>query len=236
MGLKYSIKEIKELFESRGCKLLQDYYEGARVPVKYQCSCGTISQISIDNFRRGRNCQKCGRTKTMAKMKLPIEKVKLLFQKQGFRLLSTEYKNNQQSLKYRCHCGQTSRTALIHIEKTNGCRKCMGKKRAGKNAWNYNSTITPEQRQKSRRKGKQKKWRYLVKLRDDWACQCCGHKGLKNFAHHLYDYFHFRKFRHETWNGITMCPKCHGKFHSIYKKQIITPELFLEFLEIREAA
>lgn len=54
--------EVRALFEAAGCELLDNYLNSG-TPVKYRCSCGTISRISFSNFRKGSRCFECGKKK-----------------------------------------------------------------------------------------------------------------------------------------------------------------------------
>ena len=57
---KYTLEEVKEIFAKRNCELLATSYEGFSVPLKYKCSCGNISNISLGNFKHGNSCFQCG--------------------------------------------------------------------------------------------------------------------------------------------------------------------------------
>ena len=67
--------------------------------------------------------------------------------------------------------------------------------------------------------------------RDNYTCQCCGSRSSKNNpikinAHHINNYYSDIDNRYNIDNGITLCEKCHKKFHKEYgnknnnKKQI----------------
>jgi len=58
-----------------------------------------------------------------------------------------------------------------------------------------------------------RKWRKAVFKRDNWACQACGKIGGKLNAHHIKSFAEHPDLRFEEDNGITLCVKCHGKFH-----------------------
>ena len=54
-----------------------------------------------------------------------------------------------------------------------------------------------------------KKWRRLVKKRDDYTCVNCGEKNIILYAHHIKPFSSFPKLRLKIENGITLCEKCH---------------------------
>lgn len=57
--LKYDLIEVKEIFKKGGCELLQDDYCSSLIPVKYKCSCGSESFITLNNFMKGSRCKIC---------------------------------------------------------------------------------------------------------------------------------------------------------------------------------
>lgn len=52
-------EEVKSYFASKGCVLLSETYINNKTPMKYRCSCGNESEISLGNLRNGRRCKKC---------------------------------------------------------------------------------------------------------------------------------------------------------------------------------
>lgn len=63
-----------------------------------------------------------------------IESVKFHFEKEGYKLLSTEYKNNKSSLKVQCPKGHIWITSYFSFQQGNRCLECSGKK---KNEYDY---------------------------------------------------------------------------------------------------
>lgn len=57
---KYDIEEVREMFNKEGCELLQNSYEDNLKPIKYRCSCGRKSRITLNNFMKGSRCRQCG--------------------------------------------------------------------------------------------------------------------------------------------------------------------------------
>lgn len=70
-------------------------------------------------------------------------------------------------------------------------------------------------------------WRLSVYERDKFTCQKCHKIGGQLNPHHIRNFSSTPKLRFVTNNGITLCQKCHRKFHHKYgtrnnsKKQII---------------
>jgi len=56
---KPTLEEVRNIFAGEGCVLLEKAYVNNREKMRYLCSCGRESAINLDNFQRGRRCQKC---------------------------------------------------------------------------------------------------------------------------------------------------------------------------------
>ena len=57
--LRHNIDEVRNYFLQNNCVPLFDEYINDRTPLKFQCSCGNISEIRFADFKRGRRCNKC---------------------------------------------------------------------------------------------------------------------------------------------------------------------------------
>lgn len=65
---------------------------------------------------------------------------------------------------------------------------------------------------------KYKLWRKAVFKRDRATCQKCGRRGGRINAHHILGFKKHKKWRFVLDNGVTLCTKCHRKFHEQYGK------------------
>lgn len=110
-----------------------------------------------------------------------------------------------------------------------------GVRRYGKDNPNYNPNKTDKERETQRYKlhgDDVKKWRVLVYKKDNYTCQCCGYnKGKILNAHHLDGYSWCKDKRFDVNNGVTLCKKCHMKFHHIYGVKNNTREQFNKFIK-----
>jgi hypothetical protein len=57
---KYEMKEIRAIFSSEGCEVLDEVYQGSEFPIRYRCNCGRESKITLSNFKHGSRCKECG--------------------------------------------------------------------------------------------------------------------------------------------------------------------------------
>lgn len=63
-----------------------------------------------------------------------------------------------------------------------------------------------------------KVWRKAVFKRDRNTCQKCGRYNCRINAHHILGFKRHKRSRFKLDNGITLCSRCHRKFHEQYGK------------------
>lgn len=73
------------------------------------------------------------------------------------------------------------------------------------------------------------KWAQAVKNRDFFTCQICKAYGIELNSHHLNGWNWCIEERYDVDNGITLCKKCHERFHEIYGRGYNTYLQFIEF-------
>jgi len=233
---RHSYAFIQSEFEKAGCKLLSSEYMNKDTILKYMCSCGNseVQKITYGAFRIGHRCKKCGIEKIASSRRLSYDYVKSEFEKAGCKLLSTEYINNRQYLKYYCSCGNPKIQKIVYsaFQKGHRCNKCGIEKRQGENSHNWSYTLTQEERETGRNYPEYKQWIKDIYKRDHYACQKCGSKKSGNLnAHHIAGYTQNKDLRIELSNGVTLCKDCHKEFHKKYSYTKSTPADFQEFMQ-----
>ncbi|MGL5766322.1 MAG: HNH endonuclease [Sarcina sp.] len=87
----------------------------------------------------------------------------------------------------------------------------------GENNPNYNPNKSQLDRENHRNIPFYNDWVLKVFERDSYACKCCGDSTGGNLnAHHILNYSEHKHLRVDISNGITLCDKCHKKFHITY--------------------
>jgi hypothetical protein len=130
MSKKLTYEYVKKYFEENGCKMLDTKYRDARTKIKYECSCGGISEILFHGFKAGYRCKECVKVKKRKKFAFTYKYVKSFFKKHGCKMLDDFYVNAREKINYRCLCGNFSKISFSSFKNGNRCRKC-GSKRMG---------------------------------------------------------------------------------------------------------
>jgi folate-binding Fe-S cluster repair protein YgfZ len=86
------------------------------------------------------------------------------------------------------------------------------KRKKGIEHHNWKGGITPENH-KIRQCADYKHWRKAVFDRNNYICQECFQRGGSLNAHHIRQFSKHPELRLNVDNGITLCKKCHIKWH-----------------------
>ena len=124
MGKKYTIEFIRAEFEKEGYTLLSKEYVNSKTHLEYVCPEGHIWSITWNNWQHGHRCMECSGSK-----KLTIEFIKKEFKKENYKLLTKEYINNRQKLKYICPKEHEGTICWHDWQAGNRCFGCYGNKR-----------------------------------------------------------------------------------------------------------
>ena len=121
---KLTIEYVREQFKERGWSLLSDEYINNKSKLNYICDKGHENNINWNNFQNGYGCPNCAGQK-----KKTIKFIREKFQKKGWILLSTEYKNAFQKLYYICDKGHKNNIVWNNFQQGHGCPDCVGMKK-----------------------------------------------------------------------------------------------------------
>ncbi len=126
MTRKFDIGLVREIVETEGYKLLSTTYINSATKIDLVCPKGHPWSVTLNNFRsQGQRCFTC-----LEKLVYTTENVRELLSKDGYELITTEYKNMNQRLDLVCPLGHSCSIPLWSFVKTNSrCMICSGIKR-----------------------------------------------------------------------------------------------------------
>jgi 5-methylcytosine-specific restriction endonuclease McrA len=104
---------------------------------------------------------------------------------------------------------------------------------SGENSPNWNPDKTDEERRAGRKYPAYYEWRQAVYERDNYTCTCCGERGGRLNAHHVFNFSDYPNLRTDVNNGVAMCRSCHDDFHRVYGRRNNTLTQFVEFLHAK---
>jgi hypothetical protein len=138
-----------------------------------------------------------------------------------------EYRENQRKK----HLGRKSPCGMKGKKHSEKSRIKMSASQSGENNANWKGGITSKYLQE--RKGIENTlWREAVFSRDNYTCQACGDNKGKNLnAHHIRNFLDYEDLRTTISNGVTLCKKCHIKFHKIYGLTKTNEHQLQEFID-----
>jgi hypothetical protein len=115
---RHTYKYIKEQIENKGYSLLSEKYKN--VFTKSELQCRHIYKVTYHSFQQGHRCPVCAR-----KQKLTYEYIKRQVEKEGYKLLSKEYKNSRIKLQIQCLEGHKFEMKWNNFQQEYRCPICQ---------------------------------------------------------------------------------------------------------------
>lgn len=132
MPIKYTLEQVKNIFEQNKCSLISETYNNQLDKLNYAASCGHNNSICFKLFVKGtgRKCKNCA-------LEIPTyEFLKSQFESKNCKLSYTKeemedfYVNNKQKLKYIASCGHDNEVSWKNFNGLNqgvNCPSCVDK-------------------------------------------------------------------------------------------------------------
>ncbi len=177
--MKKSILFIRKRFKKENYILLENNYINSNVKMKYICPNGHYHSISWANWQQGKRCPYC-----CGNVRLTVEFIEEEFEEENYILLTKDYKNSRQKLKYICPEGHTYQISWDSWKQGFRCLYCSGK---AKHTINYIKDRFEKEGYKllsNKYKNSYKKLYYICRN---------GHKGNITWG---------------SWSQGNRCPKC----------------------------
>lgn len=99
---KVTIKDMRNLAESRGGKCLSESYVNAHTHLRWKCKYGHEWKATPNNIKQGKWCRICGIESRANKQRSGIDKMKIVAETRGGKCLSEKYINTDTKLKWMC--------------------------------------------------------------------------------------------------------------------------------------
>ena len=192
---KYDYNYVKKYIEDYNYILLSKEYINSKTKLDVQCPFGHKYSVVFSNFKFGYRCPHC-----CGNVKYNYESVKKYIEDNGYKLISTEYKNTDSKLDLICPNGHKYSVTFYNFKKRGRrCPECNG---SPKYDYNKVKNIIEEER-------------YIL-LSDTYA-------SSKQHLEIMCNEGHKYKATFNNFQRGTRCPHCFGKFrHSYdYVKNII---------------
>ena len=199
--VRHNLNSVRTAFNLEGYKLSSTKYRWDE-KLHYICPQGHESSILFRKWVEGRRCPYCYGNK-----KLTLEYVKSEFAKEGYRVLSRQYKNSRSKIDYVCPNGHRHSIRWGHWNSADArCPTCWAINVSGPNSHNWKGGISCEPYCDA---WVDKEYKESIKERDNYECQNpnCWQTSKKLVIHHI-DY---NKKNCVPNNLITLCNSCNAR-------------------------
>lgn len=116
---KYTYEEVKEHIESFGYKLLSKEYKNNKKHLEMMCPKGHKILMKFSHFKRGKRCAKCRGLK-----RYTIEEVREYIEENNYKLISEEYINEKEKLRFICDKGHEYNASFECFKRGQRCPIC----------------------------------------------------------------------------------------------------------------
>lgn len=199
---KLTIDFVRKAFADKGAVLISTEYINNKEKLDYVCSEGHKHSIAWDSWSSGHGCPDCS-----GNAKNDFESIKLEFGKKGYEVLTEDYINNKQKLKYKCPEGHVHYMSYGKFKYGRECPTCAVIRNTGpgNHAWKGGISYEPYCPI-----WKDKEYKEDIKKRDDFKClnPYCNSKRSNDLVIHHVDY---DKKNCSPKNLITVCRSCNNK-------------------------
>jgi uncharacterized protein YkuJ len=121
---RHKFDSIREFFEKEGYVLLSTHYTNTQDNLCYVCPDGHEGTTYWNLFQQGHRCAQCA---GFIDPVIKLAKIRTYFEKEGYKLLSTKYKNPSTKLDFICSQGHNGSMSWTGFNRGSRCAKCMGR-------------------------------------------------------------------------------------------------------------
>lgn len=139
MPKRFDYLKIYNFVRLRGDTLQDKTYRGPDSQLEILCSCGKTFTATFEEYKQGKRCQKCGKTKSQQKKKGRGRPLMTKFDVQrdilnrfNYKILS-DYRGCNEKITIKCPRGHIYETTLTYFNRGRRCECCRKEdKRAAK--------------------------------------------------------------------------------------------------------
>lgn len=122
-GLVITCKQVKKYIEQQGYTLLSQKYQNSKTKLNIQCDEGHTYNATWGSFQQGQRCPYC-----YGNARLTYQQVEEHIRKQGYGLLSKEYKNWSTKLSIECSKKHHFKATWDKFRQGHRCPRCKESK------------------------------------------------------------------------------------------------------------
>ena len=123
------IKQLTEIAEKRGGKLISKEYKGTEIVLEWKCKNGHIFQARPHGIKSGYWCGICSAKNRGLNRRSTIEEMQAIAKSREGECLSNEYKDSKEKLLWRCKEGHKWYATPGDVKNSNSwCRTCSKKR------------------------------------------------------------------------------------------------------------
>lgn len=119
MSRRLTYEEVQSRIENRGCKLISKEYHRNSEKLDIECPKGHLFKMKLNDFSNGHGCPHCA---GLARHEYGFIKAKI--EKEGFTLVTKDYKNAKQKLDMICPNGHECSINWNNFSNGFRCKKC----------------------------------------------------------------------------------------------------------------
>ena len=211
---------------------LNDLKPNSHKKISITCpNCGVVFERYFFKFKQTGSflCQKCS---IVDKLSLTMD---IGTKNNKLTIIAQSDKSGKSICK--CDCGNTTEVFNKDFRsgrvKSCGCLRSENMKKhavhlTGSEHGMWKGGVTSE-RQSLMTKKLYKDWKLAIFEHDNFTCLKCNCKNDLN-THHIFNYNDNKEKSLDLDNGVTLCGKCHRKFHSIYGRKNTNKKQFDQFI------
>lgn len=224
--LKKDAAFVAQYLENLNSRLIQ--YNEISKNFSGTCSkCGEeTKRVNFQKFYSSKKpikllCGKCRKESLVSINSKPLQEIEEWFKQQGVTLIKCT--GNLERVYFKCkNCGGDAEyntfSGLRNCNPKCFCFNCNFENRCGSNAYNFNPSLSEEERMKGRSAHDLYEWYLNTEKAHEKKCVITG-KVENLHRHHIYNWADYGSLRECVWNCVFLETSVHYQYHTLYGKK-----------------